>query len=142
MARAYTEHPLPSCHALIRDGEQILLVKRGRPPFQGYWSLPGGSIELGERVEPALQREVLEETGLAVAPTRLLGYLDGIDRDEAGRVRYHYVMLYFEAEVRGGSLHPADDAEEARWVSIDEARTLPLTDAVIACLAWAAENRG
>lgn len=142
MARAYTELPLPSCHALIRDGEQILLVKRGRPPFQGYWSLPGGGIELGERAEQALQREVREETGLEVAPTRLLGYLDGIEQDEVGRIRYHYVMLYFEAEVRGGNLQPADDAEEARWVPIDQARELPLTDAVTACLTWATGNRG
>lgn len=142
MARTYMDFPLPSCHALIRDGDRILLIERGRPPFQGYWSLPGGGVELGETVEQALQREVREETGLAVRVRRFLGYADAIDHDEAGRVRYHYVIMYFEAEVRGGRLVPADDAAEARWLTLSEARALPLTDAVERSFAWAGLEKG
>lgn len=131
------DFPLPSCHALIRDGDRILLVQRGRPPLEGCWGLPGGGIELGETVEEALCREVREETGLDVAVERLLGYADGIDRDEMGRVRYHYVILYVEAKVRGGRLAPADDAKDARWLTTREVSALPLTDSVERALAWA-----
>lgn len=137
MARAYRDCPLPSCHALIRDGDRVLLIKRGRPPFLDHWGLPGGGVELGETVEEALTREVQEETGLAVVVRRFLGYADAIDRDEAGVIRYHYVIMYFEAEARGGVLTPADDAADARWLTLQEARALPLTDAVERTLAWA-----
>lgn len=136
VAREYPEHPLPSCHALVRRGEQILLVQRGRPPFVGSWGLPGGGIELGETVEAAVTRELKEETGYDVAVTRFLGYQDGITYDEQNRVRWHYVILYMEAAVVGGELCAADDASAARWVTPAEARQLPLTDAVERCLAW------
>lgn len=142
MARAYMDFPLPSCHALVRDGERILLVQRGRPPFQGYWGLPGGGIELGETVADALRREVREETGLEVAVGRFLGYADGIDYDESGKVRYHYVIMYFEAEARGGVLSPSDDAAAVRWVTVEEARQLPLTDAVERAIGWAGLEKG
>lgn len=137
MARAYMNFPLPSCHALIRDGERILLVQRGRPPFEGYWGLPGGGIELGETVADALRREVREETGLDVAVGRFLGYADAIEHDEDGRVRYHYVIMYLEASVQGGSLTASDDAAAVRWVTVAEAREMLLTDAVERCIAWA-----
>jgi 8-oxo-dGTP diphosphatase len=129
--------PLPSCHALIRDGERILLVQRGRPPFEGYWGLPGGGIELGESVADALRREVREETGLDVAVGRFLGYADAIEHDEDGRVRYHYVIMYLEAAVQGGNLTASDDAAAVRWVTVAEAREMLLTDAVERCIAWA-----
>lgn len=136
MGRQYPAQPIPSCHALVRDGERILLVQRGRPPLQGFWGLPGGAVELGETVEAAVVREVAEETGLAVAVTRFLGYLDAVERDEAQRVRYHYVILLVEAEVRGGELAPGDDAAAAEWVTAAEARRYPLVDTVERCLQW------
>jgi 8-oxo-dGTP diphosphatase len=136
MAKEYPDHPLPSCHALVRDGDRILLVQRRRPPFEGYWSLPGGGMELGETVEQAAVREVAEETGLAVAVTRFLGYADSIERDPDERVRRHYVIMYVEATPVGGILQAADDAQAVQWVTEQEARTLPVTDAVERCLAW------
>jgi len=140
MARAYPPYPVPSCHALVRQGNQILLVRRGRPPFEGYWSLPGGSVELGERVEEAVIREVREETGLSVAVSRFLGYADGIQHDSTGRVQYHHVILYFEAEVTGGELRAGDDTSCVRWVPITEVRQLPVTDAVERCLRWSGRD--
>lgn len=136
MARAYPSHPLASCHALIRSGDRFLIVQRGRPPFQGCWGLPGGGMELGETAPEAAVREVAEETGLRVAVSRFLGYADAIERDEADRVRYHYVILYFEVQVIDGVLRAADDAAAAAWVTPEEARRRPLTDAVERCLAW------
>lgn len=140
MAREYPQHPLPSCHALIRKGDQLLLVQRAKPPFQGHWSLPGGGVELGETIEEALVREVKEETGLDVTVSQFLGYRNAIDRDDTGRVRLHYVVLYLEAQVAGGVLTPADDAADARWVSVADIPSLPVTDAVEACLRWSRQR--
>lgn len=136
MAREYPTHPLVSCHALVRSGERVLLVQRGRPPLLGHWGLPGGGIELGETVQEAIIREVAEETGLNVAVTRSLGYLDAIDRDEQQRVRYHYVILLVEAEIKGGELRAGDDAAAASWLTPAEARQQPLVDTVERCLQW------
>lgn len=142
MGRAYAGYPMPSCHALIIDGPQVLLVLRANPPLQGYWGLPGGRVELGETVEQALLREVREETGLEVSIERYLGYRDAIDRDESGRVRYHYVVQYFAARPSGGALVAADDAAEARWVPLAQLPGLPVTDAVEFCLRWAGVGSG
>lgn len=140
LGREYPEHPVPSCHALVRHGERLLLVERGGPPFEGYWGLPGGAVELGETVEEAVVREVLEETGLIVRPVRLLGHHSGIQRDGQLRVQWHYVILYFECELVGGSLQAGDDAAAAEWLTEAEARERLLTDAVERCLAWAGET--
>ncbi|MFO7273770.1 MAG: NUDIX hydrolase [Bacillota bacterium] len=140
MGRAYAGYPMPSCHALIRDGDRVLLVQRATPPLQGYWGLPGGRVELGETVQEALLREVREETGLEVAVERYLGYMDAIDRDEAGRVRFHYVVHYFAARPAGGTLAAADDAADVRWVALSELERLPVTDSVYLCLDWAREE--
>jgi len=116
------------------DGDRVLLVRRAHPPLQGYWGLPGGRVELGETVTEALLREVREETGLTVTIDRYLGYVDAIDRDEAGRVRYHYVVQYFAARPAGGTLAAADDAADARWVRLAEIPALQVSDAVEWCL--------
>jgi 8-oxo-dGTP diphosphatase len=137
MAKEYPTHPLPSCNALVRAGDAVLLIQRGRPPFQGYWSLPGGGVEVGETLAEAVVREVREETGLLVEPTRFLGYADAINHDDAGRVQFHYVIMHFEARLLGGELCAGDDAQQARWVRPDEARQLPITDTVERALAWA-----
>jgi 8-oxo-dGTP diphosphatase len=93
-------------------------------------------VELGETIAEALVREVQEETGLWVQPARFLGHRDAIERDDEGRVRYHYVILYFEATVLSGQLQAADDAAEVRWVSAAELEALPVTDAVTHTLRW------
>lgn len=137
MAKEYPANPLLGCNGLIRDGERILLVKRGRPPLQGYWSLPGGMVDLGETLAQTVAREVREETGLIVEATRFLGYADAIDLDQSGRVQYHFVLMNFEVRILGGELLAGDDAQEARWVTGSEARQLQITDTVERALAWA-----
>lgn len=112
--------PRPSCHAVVTDGRRVLLVLRGHPPFAGWWGLPGGAIEPGETVAEALVREVREETGIEVEPERLLAYKDAIARDGDGRLRHHYVILFFLARARSSTLRPDSDAADARWVEPPE----------------------
>ena len=77
-------------------------------------------MELGERVEEAAVREALEETGLEVEIKELLGVVDKIERDEEGRIRFHFVIIDYLAEVRGGTLRPSSDALDARWVRVED----------------------
>ncbi|WP_278199612.1 NUDIX hydrolase [Thermaerobacter subterraneus] len=140
----YPSHPRPSCHAVVSDGRRVVLVRRGGEPFRGWWGLPGGAVELGETVEEALRREVREETGLEVEVQGLLTYKDAVNRDEAQRIRFHYVILFFAARPVGGTLQAADDAAEAAWVpweEVDRFRLVPGTRQVLA--AWrAAQEAG
>ncbi|MEA2257769.1 MAG: 8-oxo-dGTP diphosphatase [Acidobacteriaceae bacterium] len=141
MRREYPEAPIVGVGAVVIDGTKVLLVRRGQEPLKGEWSLPGGALELGETLQQGVVREVLEETGLIVAPGGIIEILDRIilDRitqDEAsGRVRYHYVLIDFVCHVTGGALGPATDAEEVRWVERDQLqngfRLAPVTVAVI-----------
>ncbi|WP_152541266.1 NUDIX hydrolase [Kallotenue papyrolyticum] len=126
-------HQTPGCYPLIgvaavvwRD-ERVLLVRRGRPPRQGEWSLPGGRQEWGERVREAVQREVREETGIEIEVQAIVDVVDLIDRDEAsGAVRFHYTLIDTLAEWRSGEARPADDADAVAWVTLDELPTYQL----------------
>jgi mutator protein MutT len=117
MRRRYPDGPVAAVGAVVLDGSQVLLIRRGQEPQKGAWSLPGGAVELGETLEEAVCREVLEETGLEVEVVRLVELLDRISRDAAGQVMYHYVLADYQCRVTGGVLCPATDAEQARWVA-------------------------
>lgn len=137
LARAYPQHPRPSCHALLLQGGAVCLVQRAAEPFRGYWGLPGGAVELGETVADALRREVQEETGLTVELERFLGFRDAIERDADGRVKFHFVIFYYLARPTGGTLQAADDAAAAAWVPLADLHRHRITDSVRQCLAWA-----
>ncbi|MGB8536393.1 MAG: NUDIX hydrolase [Acidobacteriaceae bacterium] len=136
MRREYPEAPVVGVGAVVIDGTKVLLVRRGQEPLKGEWSLPGGALELGETLQQGVVREVLEETGLIVAPGGIIEILDRIIPDEtSGRVRYHYVLIDFVCHVTGGALFPGTDAEEVRWVEQNQLqngyRLAPVTLAVI-----------
>jgi 8-oxo-dGTP diphosphatase len=115
MDREFPQVPLMGVGAVvIRDG-RVLLVRRGKEPLKGHWSLPGGMLELGESLMDGVIREVREETGLTVEPVELVELLDRIHRD-GERVRYHYVIADYLCRVVGGVLKAASDADEVRWV--------------------------
>lgn len=137
LARAYPEEPLVSCQVLVREGSHVLLVRRARPPLKGYWALPGGAVALGETVVAAAVREVQEETGLLVEVSRYLGYRDRVEHDEAGKVRYHYVVHYFEAQPQAGELQAADDAADVAWLPVSSLAKVQITDSVRDCCQWA-----
>jgi ADP-ribose pyrophosphatase YjhB (NUDIX family) len=142
MGREYPPAPLVGVGAAVIEDGRILLVRRGHEPLKGEWSLPGGALELGETLRQGVMREVLEETGLRVAPEALIDLLDKIVRDESdGAVRFHYVLADYLCRVEDPESErtpaPASDAEEARWVAREDAgphgayRVAPLTAAVI-----------
>lgn len=115
MTREYPAAPLIGVGGVIVQDGHVLLVRRGREPLKGHWSVPGGLVELGESLHTGLIREVLEETGLIVEPVELIELLDRIHRD-GERVRYHYVIADYLCRVTGGLLLAASDADEVRWV--------------------------
>ena len=119
MAREYPEAPRVGIGIVLLRGDEVLLVRRGRPPAEGQWSLPGGAQELGETAEACARRELFEETGLQAGPVHMVAHVDSIHRDEDGRVRYHYTILDFAAHYVGGALKAGDDVSDAVWVHPD-----------------------
>jgi len=113
--REYPERPLAGVGGVILDGDKVLLVRRGREPLRGEWSLPGGLVELGETLAEALRREIREETGLEVQVGPIAEVLDRILPDAQGRVQFHYILVDYLCRVESGTLRAASDASEAKW---------------------------
>ena len=107
--------PQVAVGAIVFKEEKILLIKRNKAPHKDLWAVPGGSVELGETLQEAAEREVHEETGLNIKAGKPIYTFDLIERDNAGNVRFHYVIVDLEAEFISGELRPADDALDARW---------------------------
>lgn len=120
--------------AVIWRADAVLLVRRGRPPRLGEWSLPGGRQRWGETVEAALRREVREETGLGLGPLTLVDVVDLLDRDREGRVEHHYTLIDFTAEAAAGEPVAGDDAAAVAWFApsdLDRVHLWATTRAVI-----------
>jgi ADP-ribose pyrophosphatase len=128
IVREYPDHPLVGVGAIIVASGRVALVKRGKAPLLGEWSIPGGMLELGETVRQGAEREALEETGLVVRATELLGVFDRVVLDEARKCQYHYVLIDFLCERISGDLHAAGDAADARWFTLKEISELPLPE--------------
>src|SRR5215469_777011 len=132
MRRRYPKHPLLGVGALIftRSGRRgpILLVERGKQPLKGYWSLPGGLVEPGEKLREAVRREIREETGLQIEPVRLFEIFERIMRDDEGRAEYHYVLADYVCRVVGGRLRAGDDVSRAEWARRAELDQYRLTE--------------
>ena len=131
MSREYPSHPRVGVGAVILDGRRVLLVKRGGQPSAGKWSLPGGLVDLGETTVEAIAREVAEECGLQIRIAGLAGIVDRVVRDDAGRVRYHYVLVDYLAHPVAGTLVPGSDAADAQWVDVDAVERLDITDGLV-----------
>jgi 8-oxo-dGTP diphosphatase len=117
--------------ALIIRKDSILLVERGRAPLKGFWSLPGGVLELGEQLNAAIVREVKEETGLDVQPVNVVEIFERIMRDKAGKPEYHYVLVDYFCKVTGGDLAAGDDSKKAEWIKRKDLPTLKLTEGTL-----------
>ncbi len=119
LGRDYPRQPLVGVGAVVLRGKEVLLVRRGTPPRQGIWTFPGGLVELGERLFDAAQRELWEETGLHAKPLDVVDVYEIIERDEEGRIRYHFVVVEILFLCQEGTPRAASDASAVRWVSVD-----------------------
>jgi len=128
--REYPMRPIVGVGAVILQENKLLLVKRRAEPGKGRWSIPGGSVHLGEKVRDATIREAKEESGLdiEIVDDRPLDVFDSIITDERDRTKYHFTLLEFLAIPKGGTLKAAEDAAEARWVPLDEVKKYDLTN--------------
>lgn len=120
MAREYPLRPIVAVGAAVRRGEQVLIVQRGKAPSYGVWTVPGGAVELGERMDEAVVREVREECGIEVAVGEPVGVLDAVTRDEQGHILYHYAIVDFAAEYVSGTLALSDELLGAAWITPDQ----------------------
>ncbi len=112
---------------LIIQNDRILLIERGKEPMKGYWSLPGGLVEVGEALETALRREIREETGLEIEIVTLVEVFERITPDAEGRVEYHFVLMDYLCRPTSGTMLAGDDASRAQWFTEGEIAGLLIT---------------
>jgi ADP-ribose pyrophosphatase YjhB (NUDIX family) len=139
--REYPSHPLVGVGVVVFRETDVLLIRRGKPPRLGEWSLPGGAQLLGETVVTTAAREVEEETGVTFTDLQFLEVIDIIFRDQEDAVQYHYTILDYSAIWESGEPRPGDDAMDAKFVSLQEIPQLGLWEKTVAVIQEAARQR-
>jgi ADP-ribose pyrophosphatase YjhB (NUDIX family) len=137
----YPNRPLIGVGVVVFKGDRVLLIRRGKPPREGQWSLPGGRQRLGERVAQTAAREVVEEAGIEIDVGGLVDVVDSITRDAAGAVEYHYTLVDLVAEWRSGEVRAGHDAAEVVWADPDDLAPYDLWKETLRVIALAAEKR-
>jgi ADP-ribose pyrophosphatase YjhB (NUDIX family) len=137
-ARTYPTRPYLAVSAAIFRGGKVLIVRRGRAPAKGLYTLPGGAVELGETLEQAVIREIREETALEIEPIELVGFRQAIVRDASGRVERHFVILPFAARYVAGEIVLNEELAEARWLEPDALSALTTTEGLAQIISAAA----
>lgn len=131
---SYPGVPKVAVGAVVFKDGRILLVRRGQPPSEDLWAIPGGSVEIGETLQQAVEREILEETGIKIRAGEPVFTFDAIERDGTGKVRFHYVIVDLTADYVSGNPKAGDDAVEARWVSAHEMKELRMSTPTVTLL--------
>lgn len=126
-SRRYPSRPLVGAGAVIHRGSKVLLVRRKNPPNRGRWALPGGLVELGESVESAAAREVLEETGLKVDLDGLIDVQTDIHLDADSRFEYHYILIDYTATPGPGPVVLNGESSEYGWFREPELKELEMS---------------
>jgi 8-oxo-dGTP diphosphatase len=130
MKRDYPDRPIIGVGAVIVNQRRVLLVRRATEPLKGEWSVPGGVLELGEKLHAGVCREVLEETGVEVDPQEVLEVFDSIFNDQDGRTQYHYVLIDYLCRFASGEARAGSDVSEVRWATEDELASLGLRESI------------
>lgn len=128
MNREYPDRPIVGVGAVIVQDGRAVVVKRATEPLKGQWSIPGGMLELGEKLREGTAREALEETGLIVEAGEVIEVFDALYKDADGRMQYHYVLIDFVCRPIDGELRASSDVAEAKWVNDAELETLGMTE--------------
>jgi 8-oxo-dGTP diphosphatase len=139
-SRSYPTRPYLAVSAAIFRAGRVLIVRRGVPPMQGIYTLPGGGVELGETLEQAVMREVREETGLAIEPLSLAGFRQVITRDAEGKIERHFVILPFAARYLAGEISLNAELAEAKWLLPAELSGLRTTEGLAEIVTAAGER--
>ncbi|MEX2721655.1 MAG: NUDIX hydrolase [Candidatus Wukongarchaeota archaeon] len=134
MKRRYPDAPIVGVSALVIRKDKVLLVRRGKEPDRGRWSIPGGVIETGETIENALKREVFEECGVKIRVKQLLDVVEKIFFDSQGKAEFHYILLSYLADYLEGDIHPASDVLEVKWVGKEDIEKLDVIESVLKVL--------
>ncbi|MDD5169028.1 MAG: NUDIX hydrolase [Syntrophales bacterium] len=125
--REYPDLPRVGIGAIVAKDGKVLMVKRAAAPNQNRWAIPGGMLELGETLQEGAEREIMEETGLRIKAGKPIYAFDFMERDEEGRLHFHYVIVDLEAVYLGGEIKASSDALDVRWVAPEECRDLPMS---------------
>ena len=125
--REYPDRPVVGVGAVVVHEGRVLLVRRGAAPSRGLWAVPGGALELGETLQQGAEREILEETGVAIRAREPVCAFDFFERDGDGRIRFHFVIVDVAADYIRGDVKGADDALEARWLAPEDLEGLPVS---------------
>jgi ADP-ribose pyrophosphatase YjhB (NUDIX family) len=150
MQRDFPDRPIVGVGVVVWRGDRVLLIRRGKPPRAGQWSLPGGAQELGETVAATARREVLEETGLELSALELLTVVDLIEQADPSATgpatgpdhyRYHYTLIDFVAEAAPGAPFAAGDAADVAWFERASLPGLGLWDETLRIIDLAARRR-
>jgi ADP-ribose pyrophosphatase YjhB (NUDIX family) len=137
MRRDYPDRPIVGVGAVVVQNGLALVVRRATEPLKGEWSIPGGMLELGEKLRDGIAREVLEETGLTVEVGDVLDVFDSIFPDAEGKTQYHYVLIDFVCYPTAGTLQASSDVSDAKWVSAEEAAQLGMKSATVGVICKA-----
>jgi len=142
MRRQYPSRPIAAVAGVIFKGSKVLLAKRANEPSKGKWSLPGGTIELGESHLEALKREIREEAGIEIQIRDLVAVIDRVVLDKHGRVRYHYLILEYWAEHTQGNAKGSSDVLATKWVEVNDVASFGLGDDALSVItkAWEMKN--
>ncbi|HKD84616.1 MAG TPA: NUDIX hydrolase [Terriglobales bacterium] len=130
MKRDYPERPIIGVGAVIVEGGRALLVRRNTEPLRGEWSVPGGMLELGEKLRDGVRREALEETGVEVEAGEVLDVFDSIFTDGLGQTQYHYVLIDYLCRPISGQAQAGSDVSDVRWVSVDALPAMGLRESI------------
>lgn len=139
--REYPDRPFCGVGVVCFKDDQVLLVKRAKPPIRWEWSIPGGGQELGETTRETALRELKEETNIDARLIGLVDVIDSVSRDEDDRIQFHYTLVDFAAEWVSGEPLADDDVSDARWAPLAEIDTLGLWSETIRVIREAERMR-
>jgi 8-oxo-dGTP diphosphatase len=127
--RTYPERPIVAVGGVVIHESRVLLIRRGKPPLEGRWSIPGGLLEVGETIAKGVERELMEETGVKARVVDLIEIYEKVLRDEDDEPQYHFVILDYVCEFVEGIAQAGGDAAEVVWASEEQLDSLALTGA-------------